>query len=209
ELRTPLAALKTHAQLVTMNPSCEEQKKSIEKIMAGVDRASHVVNQLLVLARLEQGHHQTINLQPVDIAVLSREMVSELHAMASNRKIELSVEESESCIVNGELTMLSMLLRNLLDNAIRYSPEGSKVELSFGQSEQGISLFVSDNGPGIPDEEEKKKVFSRFHRGEALQQSGCGIGLSIVGQVVELHNAEIKLSDNPGGGLRVEVQFPK
>ena len=207
ELRTPLAALKTHAQLATMTDSCEDQKKSINKIMAGVDRASHVVNQLLVLARLEQGHQQSIDMQPVDLTQLSQEMVSELHSLVSQRNIELSVEAADPQIVSGELTMLSMLLRNLLDNAIRYSPEGSRVELGFGQSKQGISLFVSDNGPGIADEE-KDKVFSRFHRGEALEETGCGIGLSIVRQVAELHRAQIKLSDNPGGGLRVEVRFP-
>ena len=207
ELRTPLAALKTHAQLATMTDSSEDQKNSINKIMAGVDRASHVVNQLLVLARLEQGHQQSIDMQPVDLTQLSQEMVSELHTLASKRNIELSVQAAEPQIVSGELTMLSMLLRNLLDNAIRYSPEGSKVELGFEQSKQGVSLFVSDNGPGIADEE-KDKVFSRFHRGEALEETGCGIGLSIVRQVAELHRAQIKLSDNPGGGLRVEVRFP-
>lgn len=207
ELRTPLAALKTHAQLATMTDSCDDQKNSIEKIMAGVDRATHVVNQLLVLARLEQGHSQTINMEPIDLSQLSQDVSSELHDMASNRKIELSVKTSEQHWVNGELTMLSMLLRNLLDNAIRYSPEGSMVELGLAQSKQRISLFVSDNGPGIVDEE-KEKVFSRFHRGEALQPSGCGIGLSIVRQITELHQAEIKLIDSPGGGLRVEVRFP-
>lgn len=209
ELRTPLAALKTHAQLAVAAEDGLQAKQSIEQILVGVDRASHVVDQLLALARVEHaGQDRRMVLQPVDLHQLSVVVVSDLVALAVENGVELSVQESAEFVVRGDVTGLSMLIRNLVDNAIRYTPAGSEVRLEFSILDGRPVLHVIDNGPGIPDPVEREKMFERFRRGEGLPQTGCGIGLSIVRSIADSHGAEVRLLPVEPQGLHVEVVFP-
>jgi signal transduction histidine kinase len=208
ELRTPLAAVKTHAQIAQSATEPKTLEHSLLQIDAGMNRANHIVDQLLALARSESGDTHKQTLSPVDIYRLGTEVTKDLAPLAIDKNIDLSVQDSESLIINGASSGLSMLIRNLVDNAIRYTPESGKVTIHFLKTDNSIELHVIDTGPGISDPAEQEKVFERFYRGESLSQNGCGIGLSIVKQVADFHKATINLSDAEGGGLHVMVIFP-
>lgn len=209
ELRTPLAALKTHAQLAMRAGSDADRQHSLKQLLAGIDRASHVVDQLLDLSRLEPAASDRQRPdERVDLHTLAVDQVSDLISLANGRHIEISVEESELMPITGDRVGLSMLLRNLLDNAIRYTPEYGQVRVAFEANDQDICVLVDDSGPGIA-QSDRERVFERFYRGEGEQQPGCGIGLSIVKQVADRHGASIRLESSELGGLKVKVCFPK
>ncbi len=207
ELRTPLAALKTHAQLARSSANPEDRDRSLAQLTRGVDRASHVVDQLLALARLEPGAQlSTPHFQALDLHQVVVDEVAGLAMMAAEKNIELSVDDPGSMQMQGDAVALSMLVRNLIDNAIRYTPEQGRVEIGFSADPQQLAFHVTDSGPGIA-EQDREKIFQRFYRGEGTHQSGCGIGLSIVKRIAEIHRARIDLEN--AGGLRVTVSFPK
>ena len=208
ELRTPLAALKTHAQLAMRAGNDDDRQHALKQLIAGIDRASHVVDQLLDLARVEPGSVTNKRLlEMVDLHALAIDVISDLLPFADARKIDISVGDTCDVQVRGDRLGLSMLLRNLLDNAIRYTPDHGQVKLSF-ECDECQCLRIEDSGPGIP-EADREKVFERFFRGEGLQQSGCGIGLSIVKQVADRHGGSITLERSDLGGLMVKVCFPQ
>lgn len=206
ELRTPLAALRTHVQLMRSDKDAEKFSDSLDKIMLAVDRASHVVDQLMNLVKYDEGS-MVPNLVMLNLKDLAVQVAADLVPFALEKNIELSVSESMTASVYGDESALGMLIRNLIDNAIRYTQRGGKVEVYFSSSESSVSLLVSDNGPGV-ENEDYEKVFERFHRGEGHVLSGCGIGLAIVDEIARLHMAEIKLSKPQNhSGLQVEVVF--
>ncbi len=206
ELRTPLAALRTHVQLMRADKDAEKFKNSLDKIMQAVDRASHVVDQLMNLVKYDEGS-MVPKLEMLNLKDLSVQVASDLVPFALEKNIELSVAEGITTGVYGDESALGMLIRNLLDNAIRYTQAGGKVEVFFSSNEHSVSLHVQDNGPGV-ENEDYDKVFERFHRGEGHVLSGCGIGLAIVDEIAHLHMAEIKLSKpQQHSGLHVEVVF--
>lgn len=211
ELRTPLAVLKTHAQVAIRATDDENRKQSLDKLITGVDRCTHVVQQLLTLARLvpEEGYSledtKLVNLHTVAI-----EEMTQVAPTALEKNIEISLEcQDENISVIGNPTALGILLRNLIDNAIRYTPENSEVNVVIYETEQNIILQVIDNGPGIP-KELRSRVFERFYRVLGTKQQGSGLGLAIVQQIAQLHHAQLKL-DKPkdGTGLIVQLEFPK
>jgi two-component system sensor histidine kinase QseC len=210
ELRTPLAALKTHAQLARSAAGKAEREHALAQLIRGVDRASHVVDQMLALARVEPGAVSAGRLaQQQDVHRLVVEEVAGLAMLAAEKNIELSVEGAGPVLLKADGLSLSMLLRNLIDNAIRYTPEQGKVDIALQQTDREVVLTVTDSGPGIP-EQDRERIFQRFFRGEGLQQSGCGIGLSIVRRIAEMHHARIALQNvSAAGGLQVTVAFPK
>ncbi len=132
------------------------------------------------------------------------DVAAELAPLAAAKNIDLAVEESSAILIRGHPVMLGVMLRNLLDNAIRYSPQHGSVLVTFDCGSQCIR--ICDSGNGI-DEAEYNKVFERFYRGEG-DEVGCGIGLSIVKQIADLHAATISLSRSSTGGLSVSVMFP-
>jgi len=209
ELKTPLAIIKTHAQLAQSANDSTSLNHSLSQLDAGINRANHIVNQLLALARSESGDAHQQPLLPVDLHNLSTEITAELAPMAINKNIDLSVQDFNPLIINADTSSLSMLIRNLIDNAIRYTPDTGEVKINFSKTEKSIELHVIDTVRGIPDAGEKKKVFERFYRGEDLSEDGCGIGLSIVKQVADHHKAKINLSEAENGGLHVTVSFSK
>jgi len=206
ELRTPLAALRTHVQLMRSDSEADKFKNSLDKIMQAVDRASHVVDQLMNLVKYDEGS-MVPNLVMLNLKDLSVLVAADLVPFALEKNIELSVAEDIAANVYGDESALGMLIRNLIDNAIRYTQNGGKVDVYFSKTETSVSLHVSDNGPGV-ENENYDKVFERFHRGEGHVLSGCGIGLAIVDEIARLHMANIKLTKpEEHSGLHVEVVF--
>ena len=207
ELRTPLAAVKLHAELARTSSSPAERDAALDNVIEGVNRSSHLVEQLLALARLEP---DTWNQQQrvTDLAALVSDEISEHATMAAKKNIQLLDQAQDNSLIRGDAAALHLMLRNLLDNAITYTQPGGTVVVSTRMHDSKICLYVEDNGPGI-NPAESQRVFERFYRVENHDQPGCGIGLSIVARVVELHQASITLRQpETGKGLLVEVCFP-
>jgi len=209
ELRTPLSALKTQAQVALRASDDNERRAALEQLLAGVDRASHLIEQLLTLARLEPGthpiQHQSVQLRPILVDVLSQ-----LGGKAVAKGLNLELTGDAEPLIAAEPVSLSMLVRNLVDNAIRYTPTGGAISVAIeDEGENGaVELTVTDTGPGI-EPVLRERVFDPFYRGLGSGTPGCGLGLAIVRQIAELHDARVELDDNPAGqGLRVRVIFP-
>ena len=207
ELRTPLAAVKTQAQVALGATDDAERGRALANVVSGTDRAARLVEQLLVLARLDPQTALPPG-QTVDLQALAQQGVAEIAPAAAGKGIEVGLATGAAAPVAGDAVLLAVLLRNLLDNAVRYTPPGGEVEVSVRPVDGGVSLTVVDNGPGIP-EAERGQVFERFHRVLGSGEAGSGLGLSIVRRIADLHRAGVSLEAGPGGrGLRVEVSFP-
>lgn len=209
ELRTPLAALLAQAQVALHASNLEEAKGALEKVIAGADRSAHVVDQLLTLSRVAP--HAKHNAHcALDLRLLCQNIVAELLHQADHKNITLALE----CIdmphnIQGDEGMLMILLRNLLDNAIRYSPKGSEVKIILTEERSKIWLHIIDAGPGL-SAEHKKRVFERFFRVLGTKETGSGLGLAIVKQIALLHNAHIELNQPQNTqGLQVSLSFKK
>ncbi len=207
ELRTPLAGLKAQAEVALGARDDAERTRALQQILVGVERASHLVNQLLTLSRLdESGQFEP---QPVDLAWTVRTVIRDSLAGADGHGVEIGLDPVSAgrARVQGNADALYVLVRNLVDNAVKYSPRGARVHVGVEQRPDGVLLSVRDQGPGIPPAE-RDKVFDRFHRRAGAGAYGSGLGLSIVRRVVELHHGEIVLGEAVGGGLAVDVLLP-
>jgi two-component system OmpR family sensor kinase len=207
ELRTPLAALKLQLQLAERADTPAARLAAIAKLHERLDRATHLVTQLLTLARQEP-RMAPRNFAAVNLAALARHVVADRSPLAERRNIDLGViADAGEENVQGDDDSLRILLGNLVDNAIRYTPSGGRVDVDVQRRNSQIVLSVLDNGPGIPIEEHER-VFDRFYRREGSGVAGSGLGLAIVQNIAEQHGAEIVLLDNlAGSGLRIEVRF--
>jgi two-component system sensor histidine kinase QseC len=207
ELRTPLAALKTQAQVAQRSVDPVQRAHALSQIVAGADRTTHLVEQLLALARSDAGQRADASFTRIDLATVARDVLRELAPGAGAKRIELELT-GETVTVFGSREALHMLLRNLVDNSIRYSDAGAQVTVNTRrQGAQGL-LRVTDTGPGIPPDQ-RQSVFKRFHRGSEAGDTGSGLGLSIVQRIADLHKARLELEDGPDGrGLSVAVLFP-
>jgi two-component system sensor histidine kinase QseC len=208
ELKTPLAALSTHTQIALRAKDSEDRKESLLKVLAGVNRSTHMIQQLLTLSRMDP----EANLQstePVNLTKEATDIAAHLAPEAIAKNIELELEScNEETEIQGNPTAINILIRNLVDNAIRYSPENSLVTIKIQKTRQFTILRVIDNGPGIP-EQLKRRVFERFFRVMGTQAAGSGLGLGIVQKIAKLHGAVIKLVTPKGGqGLDFQVKFP-
>lgn len=207
ELRTPLTAVRLQTELVRRALDEAERAEAIADLRAGLERASHLVDQLLAMARLDSDA-ATASLEPVDLLALARTVVSEYAPIADARGVDLGLASSESATVAGDPTTLRVLLGNLVDNAIRYTPAGGTVDVTAGHSGTAAVLTVTDTGPGIPPED-RQRVFDRFYRGVGNAVQGSGLGLAIVRRIADRHGAEVTLAEGEGGrGLQVSVRFP-
>ena len=202
ELRTPLAALKTQAQVARGATDDNARAHALDSVIAGCDRAARLVEQLLTLARLDPRHEQRAAIS-CDLAALARRVVAELAPAALARGTEIALEASGPVAVRGDPDLLAVLLRNLLDNAVRYGC-GSPVQVEVA----GPGITVTDQGPGV-SEEERAKLGQRFFRVLGTGQSGSGLGLSIARRIAEIHGARLSFAAGAGGrGMRVTVEFP-
>lgn len=206
ELRTPLAALKLQLQLTERTADEAQRKLAYTKLHERLDRATHLVQQLLTLARQEP--LQTQPFKPVDLRVLARQVVAEHSTLAELRGIDLGVaDDAVALSVPGHADSLRILLGNLVNNAIQYTPPGGRIDVNVQHKEGGAMLSVLDTGSGIPLDE-RARVFDRFYRREGSGVTGSGLGLAIVQSVAAQHGATVELKDNPAGaGLWARVIF--
>ena len=206
ELRSPLTALKLQAQLVRRAPGEAARAEAIDALVAGVDRATRLVEQLLTLARQEPGA-AAAPLQTVVLAPLARQVLADAGPLAQARGSTLELQADEQATVQGDPAALAVLLRNLVDNALRYTPAGGRVEVSVTRDADAVHLRVDDSGPGIPAAE-RERVFERFVRGSsAAPETGSGLGLAIVRSIAQRHGAALVLAPSPLGGLRVDLSM--
>jgi signal transduction histidine kinase len=205
ELRSPLTALKLQLQLLDRAPDQAARAQALAKLNDGVDRAGHLIGQLLTAARTDPADTAMV-LAPTDLAELTRHAIADVFDLAQTRRIEIDLDAPEHLVIAGDAAALRILTRNLLDNAVRYTPEGGAVHTSISANEKQASLVIEDSGPGVP-EQDRKRVFDRFYRRELNDQTGSGLGLAIVRNIVEQHGARIELHTSPHGGLKVVVDF--
>jgi two-component system OmpR family sensor kinase len=207
ELRSPLTALKLQLQLVERAADDVARGLAIEKLHERLDRGSHLVQQLLSLAR----HESALNaapLQSVDLGELLVSAVADHCALADSRDIDLGVEAPGSILVQADRDGLRVLLNNLVDNALRYTQRGGRVDLHSAVEGGRALLRIRDNGPGVAPEH-RERLFDRFFRPDGNEVWGCGLGLSIVRNIADHHRAEIRLEEaDHGRGLSVTVLFP-
>lgn len=207
ELRTPLAAIRTQAQ-VALAAGDAERQHALKNVLTGCDRATHVVEQMLTLARLEpdQLRHQHA---PCDLRALAAEVVAELAPAAIGKQVELHLTESGGVEAVCDAGLMRIVLRNLIDNGVRYSPAGSEVRVAVETLDDAAQISVTDQGPGIPAEA-RERLGERFYRVLGSGESGSGLGLSIVKRIAELHGATLQVSDNPDHqGLQVTLRLPR
>lgn len=207
ELRTPLAALRMQLQVAQRTPDAAEREAAIGKALRGADRMTHLVTQLLALSRLESGG-EDIPMGEVDLAALSREALDDIAALAVARNLHVDARIGKVSAIRGNTDLLRALLRNLLDNAARYCPDGAHIRLDLDGADSGVHLCVRDNGPGI-DAALRHTLGERFRRMAGQHTEGAGLGLSIVRRIAERHGATIQFSDGlDAQGLGVHIQFP-
>lgn len=206
ELRTPLAALRLQAQVLVRATDAGERRAAGDEFVASVDRATHLVEQLLELARSEPdaAAHAFV---PVRLDELAREAVADLAGAALAKRVDLGAAGCEPVAARGDPPSLRILLRNLVDNAVRYTPSGGRVDVSAHLEDGHPTLTVLDTGPGIPAGE-RARVFDRFYRLPGSPETGSGLGLAIVRRIAELHGVRVALdSSEGGGGLKVSAVF--
>lgn len=211
ELRTPLAAMRTHAQVAQASRDEDERRRALANVVAATDRATHLVEQLLTLARLDDAgvsDSRAAALIECDLRACAAEAVARSAPQALAKDIELVLDEGPPLPIRGQPLLLSVLLRNLLDNAVRYSSSGTQVRIVVENGSDGAAvLTIVDQGPGIPAAQHAQ-VLERFYRIVGSGESGSGLGLSIVARIAELHGARLALDSGPAGrGLAVRVSF--
>ena len=208
ELRTPLTALRLQVDALGTAGESPERQPALARLDSGVARATRLVEQLLAMARLE--HRATPAHERVGLDSVAREVVEELLPLADRKHIDLGVEAAADVEVTGDRQALAVLLRNLVDNALRYTPEEGRVDVRIARdaASSAAILEVVDTGPGIPAAE-RSRVFDRFYRVPGTATPGSGIGLAIVKVIADRHGASIDLDSGPGrAGLVVRVRFP-
>jgi two-component system, OmpR family, sensor kinase len=209
ELRTPLTALHLQMEMLAQASGESERSAAMATLSAGVQRAIRLVEQMLSMARAEPRATPAAR-QAVRLDALARESVADLMPLADARRIDLGVVSEAAVTVAADADGLRTLLRNLIDNAVRYADVGGRVDVAVepGSAGAGPTLTVSDDGPGIAVAE-RSRVFDRFYRRAGNSTSGSGLGLAIVKSIADAHAAAVELSDNAqGSGLRVSVRFP-
>src|SRR5258708_36162361 len=186
-----------------------ERAAALGTLASGVQRAMRLIEQLLALARQEPRPNAARS--PVPLDELEGEVAAELVPLADAGQIDLGVSAAPAASVYGDPESLRTLLRNLVDNAVRYTPAGGRVDVAVEAATDARSaarLIVSDTGPGIPPEE-RSRVLDRFYRRAGTAPAGSGLRLSIVKAIPQPHGATLELADGPAGqGLTVRVSFP-
>lgn len=212
ELRTPITALRLQLQLLERASDEAQREAALTQLRAGIDRAQHLVEQLLQLSRLAP-ETPALRRELVDLAELARSTAGRFSARADDRNIDLGAVTEGAPTVQADVQQLAILLNNLVDNALRHTPAGGRIDVAAQVDQGRPCLRVTDTGPGI-GAAERERVFDRFYRGSSVSADGhaphgSGLGLAIARAVAERHGADITLDEAPGGtGLRVSVLFP-
>lgn len=207
ELRSPLTALKLQVQGLQRASDEPTRELAVARLAAGIDRAARLVEQMLALARHEASAAAGAERESVSLPEVVRLAISDAVAAAQAQGIDIGVVRSDPAKVTGQAEALRMLVRNLLDNAVKYTPNGGRVDIAVIQSADGVELSVDDSGPGIAADE-RERVLDRFYRSGEPQAPGSGLGLAIVKSIAELHGATVSLDRSESlGGLRVVLRF--
>jgi len=207
ELRTPLTAVQLQLELARWATTPEEREAAFEDLQRGVSRAIHLIGQLLTLARQEPEVGER-PLEPTDLSEIARLAVAEQTPLAIARQVDVGVSDAIKSVIQGDAEALRVMLGNLVDNAIRYSSAGGRVDVAVTHTDHHAFVTVQDTGPGIPVAD-RERVFDRFFRGHELDVPGSGLGLAIVKGIADRHLAGIQLDSGlDGRGLRVTVTFP-
>jgi two-component system, OmpR family, sensor histidine kinase TctE len=208
QLRTPLAAVSLHAERAQRSASAASREQALRELQTSVSRTARVTQQLLALARSGPEAAVSRTLTRVELGSLARSAGESWIGPALARRIDFGFAAPEQpVIILGQAGLLEELINNLLDNALRYCPEGSSVTLSVSAIPRP-ELAVSDDGPGIAPAE-RERIFERFHRGASVSAEGCGLGLAIVREIAAVHGATVKAeAGRDGRGARFVVSFP-
>ncbi|HEY5138288.1 MAG TPA: ATP-binding protein, partial [Methylococcales bacterium] len=202
QLRTPIAALQAEAEMALRS---SDPSESLKRIVAGTRRITHLAHQLLTLSRLEPQQIQAPEV--VDLAQLTRDAAERWIPLALERSIDLGFELNPAKVM-GNPIWLEELANNLIDNAIRYTPSGGVVTVRCNDTSNQVNWEVEDSGPGIP-KEEHERIFKRFYRLDTTGVDGCGLGLAIVREIANNHNASITIEKGQNlGGALIRVTFP-
>lgn len=209
ELRTPLAALKTQAQVALKAKDMEIRQSALQHVIEGVDRSTHLVQQLLTFSRLMTQTETIMEMSEISLHKLAVDVIANMAPQSIDKQVDIELlPENEKNIIKGNTKALNILITNLVDNAIRYSSPKDAIFVSVEKKEKQVILKVSDNGKGIP-EELRDRLFERFFRVLGNDTSGSGLGFAIIEQVAKLHKAEIKIATpSSGKGLEVSIIFP-
>lgn len=207
-MQTPLTGMKTQIELGLRQEISEETRRVFGYVLQGVDRLSHMLRELSLLARNDPVLLTNLQLAPVDLCKLTQSAATEWVPIALKKDIDLGCAACPpGVVIQADAGRLKHLLDSLLDNAIRYTPSGGRVTIG-SDPEDATTLYISDSGTGIPPEE-RGRVFDRFYRVPGTDAEGSGLGLAIVKEIAELHNATVELGDGPGNvGTEVRVRFP-
>ena len=206
QLRTPLARFKLQLQMLADADSEEERQSLIHGLLGSNEQATHLVEQLLRAARVS---HQPIQLQPVNLYDAAQETLTEMHTLSAQKQLTIELKGSPDAEIQADDALLGLMLSNLVENAVKYTPEGGAIRLHIDDAEDAYQLTIEDSGPGIA-ESEREAVFHRFYRSESAPNDGAGLGLAIVADIIARFNGSITLSTaSSGSGLRVEVIIPK
>jgi two-component system OmpR family sensor kinase len=208
ELRTPITAISLQAENLDHAELQPESRGRLAALRSGTRRTAHLLEQLLALARYDMGGMTATPATPLD--QYTKEVVADLLPLAAERGVDLGFAIVDPVLVRGEPAMLAVMVRNLIDNAIRHIPKGGRIDIGVYREEARAILQVEDNGPGIP-EADLARIFEPFVRGRGVAEEGSGLGLSIVKRIVERLNGSLSM-ENIGGtaasGLRVIVTLP-
>lgn len=207
ELRTPIAAIRTQAQVALAESDDRLRQHALMSTLEGCDRATRLVEQLLTLSRLETGGTPALGL--LDLNSLVQRVMADAAPQAIQKQQTIELEAPQACAVVGDATLLSVLVRNLVDNAIRYSPPGAHVRVELAQDLGPPTLVVEDSGPGLnPDD--LQRIGERFFRVMGTGESGSGLGWSIAKRIATVHQADLQVARSPVlGGLKVTVRWPR
>lgn len=207
ELRSPLAALRLQVQSLQRAPDDATRQLAAQRLLAGIDRATRLVEQLLVLARQQAQPSSGEPMQAVELSTLAAQVVADAVPQAVARHIDLGLGEADDGTVNGHAEPLRILLGNLVDNALKYTPEGGKVDVTVRRDAGSLVLAVEDSGPGI-SEADRARVLDRFYRVPGSPAAGSGLGLAIANAIAQLHGTRLELDRSPGlGGLRIALRL--
>lgn len=207
ELRSPLSALKLQVEQLRRSNTEKDREVAVHRLGTGIDRATRLVEQLLVLARQQANADPNSLAKPIEINSLCLVAFNDVYPLAQQKHIDMGLIQTDECFVMGHEEAIRIMLRNILDNSVKYSPEYSKIDFKVIQKGRSVCIHIDDSGPGIP-ESDSERVMDRFYRIPGNPVSGSGLGLSIVKTIADLHSATIKiLKSDTLGGLAVSVTF--
>lgn len=206
ELRTPLAGLRLQAELALNSANDSERRHILQRLLDGSDRITRLLEQLLLLARLDS-QQAVVDPQAFDLSALARAALGQQAGQILSKNMECDVQADHPALLQGQADLMALLLRNLLDNAIRYSPDAGSLSLTVTPTANTITLTVENSGDGL-DPSVLARLGERFYRAGQQAIPGSGLGLSLVKRIATLHGGDVTFSASPLGGLRTEVRLP-